>query len=246
MIKFVTPKPFFYEGDERAVLLLHSFTSTTSGMKRLANYLNSRGYTCHVPLYRGHGEAPEQFLKTTLRQWWEDAEAGFHYLQARGYQNIAVIGVSMGGLFTLKLAQQETVKGIVTMSVPNHDAAAFLPQRFYNYVTRYLALEGLSAVEIEAHAAPLNAQAQAILTTLVTLIDEVHSNVDKIVIPARLLYGGQDRPLYKASAELLLDHLTSEDKRVIGYSHAGHLMTVGEDAAQLNEDIFNFLETLDW
>lgn len=43
MIKFVTPKPFFYEGDERAVLLLHSFTSTTSGMKRLANYLNSRG-----------------------------------------------------------------------------------------------------------------------------------------------------------------------------------------------------------
>lgn len=97
MIKFVTPKPFFYEGDERAVLLLHSFTSTTSDMKRLAKYLNSRGYTCHVPLYRGHGEAPEQFLKTTLRQWWKDAEAGFHYLQARGYQNIAVIGVSMGG-----------------------------------------------------------------------------------------------------------------------------------------------------
>lgn len=96
MIKFVTPKSFFYEGDERAVLLLHSFTSTTSDMKRLAKYLNSRGYTCHVPLYRGHGEAPEQFLKTTLRQWWEDAEAGFHYLQARGYQNIAVIGVSMG------------------------------------------------------------------------------------------------------------------------------------------------------
>lgn len=246
MIKLVTPKPFFYEGDERAVLLLHSFTSTTSDMKRLARFLNKRGYTCHVPLYRGHGEAPEQFLKTTLQQWWEDAEAGFHYLQARGYQNIAVIGLSMGGLFTLKLAQQESAKGIVTMSVPNHEAAAFLSQRFLNYVQRYLALEGISTTEIEAHTAPLNAQAQAILTTLVALINEVHANADKVVVPARLLYGEQDRPLYKKSAELLLQHLASEDKQAMSFPHAGHLMTVGEDAAVLNEVIYNFLETLDW
>ncbi len=29
MIKLVSPKPFFYKGGEKAVLLLHSFTSNT-------------------------------------------------------------------------------------------------------------------------------------------------------------------------------------------------------------------------
>ena len=246
MIKLVTPKPFFYEGDERAVLLLHSFTSTTSDMKRLAKYLNKQGYTCHVPLYSGHGEAPEQFLKTDLAQWWADAEAGFHYLQAHGYQNIAVIGLSMGGLFTLKLAQQEPVKGIVTMSVPNHDAAAFLSYRFLNYVNRYLELEGMSTTEIEAHAEPLKLKARHILTTLVELIDAVHDNIDHVRVPTRLFYGEQDRALYKASAEAMYARLNIADKQVRGYPHASHLMTVGEDAAQLNADIFAFLVSLDW
>lgn len=246
MIKLITPKPFFYEGDERAVLLLHSFTSTTSDMKRLAKFLHKQGYTCYAPLYRGHGETPEVFLQYTVRDWWEDAESAFHHLQAMGYTKIAVIGLSLGGLFTLKLAEEQDVLGIVTMSVPNEEAAQFLALRFAHYVERTYKLLGASDEEIVAQQRDWQQQAEPLLAELVTLIQDVHAKAPQVKMPSRLLYGGEDRPLYKSSAEHLAEALHSANKATKMYPHAGHLMTVSQDVQQLQTDIYAFLETLDW
>lgn len=246
MIKLITPKPFFYEGDERAVLLLHSFTSTTSDMKRLAKFLHKQGYTCYAPLYRGHGNEPEVFLQYTVKDWWDDAEAAFHHLQALGYTKIAVIGLSLGGLFTLKLAEEQDVLGIVTMSVPNEEAAQFLALRFKHYVERTYELLGASTEEIAEKQQYFQQRAEPLLTELVTLIQDVHAKAPQVKMPSRLLYGGEDRPLYKSSAERLAEALQTANKATEMYPHAGHLMTVSQDMQLLQADIEAFLETLDW
>lgn len=246
MIKLITPKPFFYEGDERAVLLLHSFTSTTSDMKRLAKFLHKQGYTCYVPLYRGHGNEPAVFLQYTVKHWWEDAEAAFHHLQALGYTKIAVIGLSLGGLFALKLAEEQDVLGIVTMSVPNEEAAQFLALRFAHYVERTYELLGASREEITEQLAYWQEKSTPVLEDLVALIQEVHAKAPQVKMPSRLLYGGEDRPLYKSSAERLAEALQTANKATKMYPHAGHLMTVSQDVHMLQADIEAFLETLDW
>ena len=40
---------------------------------------------------------------------------GYDYLVDQGYEDIAVAGLSLGGVFALKLSLNRPVKGIVTM-----------------------------------------------------------------------------------------------------------------------------------
>ena len=66
-MKLVAPKSFTFNGGNRAVLLLHGFTGSTKDVKRLGEYLQKRGFTCHAPMYRGHGGAPKHYYKQLLR-----------------------------------------------------------------------------------------------------------------------------------------------------------------------------------
>ncbi|GGA30454.1 alpha/beta hydrolase [Psychrobacillus lasiicapitis] len=93
------------EGNDTAVLLLHSYTSHTRDMKALAESIHQTlGFTCFAPLYRGHGEEAEALIPFTIDNWWEDALESYKQL-AKKYNQVFVIGLSVGGIFALKLAQ---------------------------------------------------------------------------------------------------------------------------------------------
>ena len=98
-MKVVTPKPFTFKGGEKAVLLLHGFTGNTADVRMLGRYLNERGYTCHAPQYKGHGVPPEELVHTGPADWWKDVEEGYQFLKDEGYEEIAVCGLSLGGVF---------------------------------------------------------------------------------------------------------------------------------------------------
>src|SRR3954454_17443830 len=98
-MKVVAPKAFTLEGGKRAVLLLHGFTGSTKDVKRLGQYLHKRGYTCHAPMYSGHGVTPEELLLTSPADWWQDVVNGYYHLKNLGYEEIAVAVISLGGVF---------------------------------------------------------------------------------------------------------------------------------------------------
>ena len=50
--------------------------------------------------------------------WFKDVLDGYDYLVDQGYEEIAVAGLSLGGVFALKLSLNRSVKGIVTMCAP--------------------------------------------------------------------------------------------------------------------------------
>lgn len=240
MVTWKKPTSFFYEGDERAVLLLHAFTSTNRDVKKLANDLHAEGYTCLGPIYRGHGEEPAQFLKYDLADWWQDAVDGLHELYARGYSTVHVVGISMGGLFALRLAQLFDVASIVTMSVPNASAMHHLPNRLHRYVEKYLTMTGVTPAQIEKQMPLYEQQGAEMLQHLLELIDVVQQQAVTIHVPSRILYGTEDLPLYAQSANDLVSHIQSADKEVTHFQ-AGHLMTEGKERAQLFAYIAAFL-----
>lgn len=63
-MKLVAPQPFTFEAGERAVLLLHGFTGNSADVRMLGRFLQSKGYTCHAPIYKGHGVPPEELVHT--------------------------------------------------------------------------------------------------------------------------------------------------------------------------------------
>ena len=48
------------------------------------------------------------------------------------------------------------------------------------------------------------------------------------------------------SANVIYDNAESEDKQIKWYEKSGHVITLGPEKEQLHEDIFEFLESLDW
>ena len=104
-MKIIPPKPFMIEKGNRAVLLLHGFTGNTNDVKRLGRYLAERNYTVHAPLYKGHGGDPVTLIQTNPIEWWNSVLEGYDELKNRGYDEIAVAGVSLGGIFSLKLTK---------------------------------------------------------------------------------------------------------------------------------------------
>src|SRR3954467_1094357 len=118
MMKMVAPKPFTFGDGRRAVLLLHGFTGNTADVRMLARFLEKRGYTCHAPLYKGHGVPPEELVLSGPEDWWQNVMEGYEFLKQQGHKEIAVAGLSLGGVFSLKLGYTLPIKGIVPMCAP--------------------------------------------------------------------------------------------------------------------------------
>ncbi len=88
MMKLASPKPFTFEGGDRAVLLLHGFTGNSADVRMLGRFLEKKGYTCHAPIYKGHGVPPEQLVHTGPEDWWKDVMNAYQHLKDQGYEKI--------------------------------------------------------------------------------------------------------------------------------------------------------------
>ncbi|ETT80633.1 alpha/beta fold hydrolase [Viridibacillus sp. FSL R5-0477] len=246
MMKIVPPKPFFYKGGEKAVLLLHSFTSNTIDMKKLGKYLQKNNYSCYAPLYSGHGLTAEELLTYRPSDWWQDVLNGYQLLKDEGFEKIAVIGLSLGGVFALKVGQELEVNGIVTMSVPIHREALFLQKRVFHYAKVYKKFEGKNEEQINLEMKRLQNMSIDSLVEFQQLIEITMDKLALLTSPIRILYGELDDPLYKESAEVIFQSSATNQKTMKGYPNSKHLMTLGTDINDVNKDILTFLNDLTW
>lgn len=162
-MKLVAPKSFTLEGGSKAVLLLHGFTGSTKDVKRLGKYLQDRGYTVHAPMYKGHGGSPEELLETGPEDWWNDVVAGYNHLKDQGYEDIAVVGISLGAVFSLRVGEEFPVKGVVSMCAPiKRENTDGLFDRLYDYAKIYKSFEGKTREQIIAELESLKATPKAL------------------------------------------------------------------------------------
>ncbi|SES09348.1 carboxylesterase [Psychrobacillus sp. OK032] len=246
-MKVVAPKSFTFVGGNRAVLLLHGFTGSTKDVKRLGEYLQKRGFTCHAPMYRGHGGTPEALLQTTPAEWWQDVVDGYNYLKNQGYEEIAVAGISLGGVFSLKVAEKFPVKAIVSMCAPikrgNTDG---LFDRLYNYAKVYKSFEGKSREIIIQELEALKNSPLDSLSEVQSFIEDACIDLHSISSPTLVLQGALDGEIYKESASFILEQVETDTKEIIWYEESGHIITTGKEREKVCEDVYTFLNQLEW
>lgn len=246
-MKIVSPKPFTMGQGKRAVLLLHGFTGHTADVRMLGRFLEKRGYTCHAPLYKGHGVSPEELLQTGPDDWWEDVIAGYEFLKNRGHREIAVAGLSLGGVFSLKLGCQVPVKGIIPMCAPAYlQSEEVLYEGFLAFAREYKRNEGKTEAEIAREMAAIQNQPLKTLKAMEELVAEVRNAVDLIYAPLFIVQARHDHMVHLKSAEIFYEEAQSELKEIKWYEESGHVITLDKERNQLHEDIYQFLEKLDW
>lgn len=246
-MKIIPPKPFTFEAGERAVLLLHGFTGNTADVRMLGRYLQEKGYTCHAPLYKGHGVPPEELLDTGPADWWRNVTDGYQLLKEQGHQEIAVAGLSLGGVFSLKLGYTSPVKGIVPMCAPMTTKTEEKMNRgVYRYAKEYKQYEGKSKQQIEEEMDAFQKKPTNTYKEVQQLNPDVYDNIDLIYAPTFVVQARHDEMIDTDSAEMIYDKVQSEDKFIKWYENSTHVITFGEEKEQLHEDVYNFLEQLDW
>ena len=117
-------KPFKL-GDEKGktcIICVHGFEGSPFTFKNLAEELYYQGYSVIVPLLPGHGTNIDELLKTDFDDWFKHIE-NIYTTEYKNYENIYIIGLSLGGLITLKLAEKYCntnyePTGIVSIAAP--------------------------------------------------------------------------------------------------------------------------------
>ena len=75
---------------------------------------------------------------------------GYNKLKEAGYDEIAVAGLSLGGVFSLKLGYNIPVKGIVTMCAPmSMKTTDLMYEGVLKYAREYKKYEGKTEQQIE-------------------------------------------------------------------------------------------------
>lgn len=247
MMKMVAPKPFTFGHGKRAVLLLHGFTGNTADVRMLARFLEKKGYTCHAPLYKGHGVPPEKLVLSGPEDWWQNVMEGYEFLKQQGHKEIAVAGLSLGGVFSLKLGYTVPIKGIVPMCAPAYiKSEEVMYEGILEYARGYKQLEGKTEAQIEQEMIEFQKTPMQTLKALQSLIADVRDHIDMIYAPLFVVQARHDRMINMDSANIIYNNAESTQKEVKWYEESGHVITLDKEKDQLHEDVYQFLEKLDW
>ena len=226
-----------------AALCLHGLTGTPYEVRPIAEALVARGIRARGPVSAGHEGGPELLAQTPHEIWVGAARKEFEALR-RDHERVFLVGVSMGGLLSLRLAQTLDVDGIVVLGTPlvlPPPIPQLLPlmrkfKRFRN--------KGASGIEDPAARArhpgldrmPLDSIAE-----LIALEAKVIADLGSISAPILVAHGEKDRTARPRDAHRIHREVGSKEKELFMLARSGHVASVDYDGPALARAAADFL-----
>jgi carboxylesterase len=248
----------------RGVLVLHGFSGSPYEVRELGERLAGRGYHVVGPVLAGHERgSPEDLDRSTWRDWYRSAETAFDALRQR-VEQVAVVGLSMGGLLALHLARerQGQVAAVAALATP-----IWLPRpveaaiRAVNgglrvgersvlapLVDRHLAIPkagGLSDIcDPAARAAnpTMPATPVRVLPSLLELMRQVRGDLPGVRQPLFLAHARQDHTAPYACMAGIIERVGSTDIRALTLTRSYHVIPIDVDKDELARAVGDFLE----
>ncbi len=93
------------KGRSRAVLFIHGFASSPQIFHRHIPRFEKAGYDVFAPLLPGCGTSPENFSRTNFSQYYAHIRNLYESVR-HDYDRFYIVGLSMGGVITLKLLEE--------------------------------------------------------------------------------------------------------------------------------------------
>lgn len=134
----VVLKKEIFEGDKNnVVFVIHGWTGAPATLRPLAQAINNKGATVHVPLLAGHGcDSPDDFVVPSFIDWIKQVENEIEaYKKLNPQAKISIVGHSMGGLIATAVSQKLGYIENVVLAAP-----AFTPKDWMIYLTPFLSL----------------------------------------------------------------------------------------------------------
>lgn len=122
-----------YNEQKSAVILLHNLGGNKEDYNSLIPILNQNNFTTLALDFRGHGQSEGN--KEDYTKYINDIKAAKEYLKEKNYENIYIIGSSIGANAALKYATQDKeIKKLILLS-PGADYHGYT---VYDIINNYL------------------------------------------------------------------------------------------------------------
>lgn len=238
--------------ESTAVLCLHGLTSTPYELRPLAERLAEAGYRVRAPRLVGHGSSPEILRHTRWHDWLATARRAFDDL-ARTHERIFIVGVSMGALCALVLAQAkgDRVAGVVSMATP---LELKMRQQFMLSVARrlpvadampYAVKRGGPDVSDPAVAAAMPSYDRipiAAAASMIGLQRVARDRIRRLSVPVLVLHGRHDHAAPVRNVRRLMNGLKTPHRRAIVYARSWHILPLDVDHAAVTRDTLAFIQ----
>jgi carboxylesterase len=238
----------FRLGDPRgglapAVLCLHGLTGTPYEVRPPAEALAAAGFYCEGPLLPGHGTSPTELARSAHGDWLAAVVAAL----AERHERVYALGLSLGGLLTLALAQRRRLRGLVLLAVPLdlgrlvHWGVPWL----HRVVRQLPKTPAIRDSEARARHPGYDRMPLASVNQLLLLARDVRAGLARVEAPAQLIFSRLDPTVPARNAELLLRGLGSSDRELHWLERSGHVLPVDYEQALVAQRAVEFLGRLE-
>jgi carboxylesterase len=226
------------------VVLLHGFTGSPKSMKPWARTLGAEGWRIRVPRLPGHGTRWQDMNITTWHDWYAEADRNVRELQGT-CATVFVMGLSMGGSLTLRLAEEHgnAIAGIVLVNPAVHTERI---DRFALPLIKHIigSFPGISndiakpgQDEGAYDRIPLKAAA-----SLQQLWAQIRTDIARVQQPLLLLRSATDHVVEASNGAWIMNHVGSSDRTEIVLERSYHVATLDHDADVIEQSSIAFVK----
>lgn len=223
-------------------LLIHGYTGGPYELGPLAKYLKEQtDWHIELPTLPGHGKELK-LENTTYKDWIMAAEESLKRLEEK-YDDIYLIGFSMGGMIAAYLAAKYNVKKLVLLAT----AGKYLDFKQISSDIHEVIRDGLKG-ELENNKlynhykrkfgqVPFKANFE-----FMKLVNYTRPYLKHVDAPVLIAHGQLDGMVPYKTAYYLDKEIHSEHKELVLLERSRHLMCLGEDRDTINVMVHDFLE----
>lgn len=232
--------PILEERGPIACLMLHGFAGSPAEIRPLADYLAANEITVRAPLLPGHGTSPEDLRGMHWPEWVRAAEEELQALTER-YQQVHLIGFSMGGLISLHLAAHRDVTSVITLSSPSQLADW---RHFFVPLARYIIKDYPTRISNPSVAAQLESYDRIpvdAIHSLIRLNKQVRKELPRVRAPILAIQGDRDKWIAPDSANYILSKVSSQVRERILLPGRNHMLVLEHGREEVFSAALNWL-----
>ena len=239
-------EPWSADGDSVGILAIHGFTGSPKSMKPWGRALANEGWTVRVPRLPGHGTRWQEMNLTRWQDWYAEAERNYRELRD-SCERVFVMGLSMGGTLTLRLAEQhgDDISGIVLVnaSVQTERKDRYLLPIMSRFVGGFPGISNdIAKPGVDEGAydkTPLKAA-----HSLTDLWAVTKADIARVTQPVLLFRSKADHVVEPSNAAFILSHITSADVTEVVLERSYHVATLDYDAEVIEQGSIAFVRRL--
>lgn len=241
----------YYQEGPQCILLLHGYFGSIQEIGRTARALRKAGYSVYAFNLARHGtHSARDIFNIQSNTWIQQVDEAVRFLEEEGFNQIAIMGLSLGGILALNAVQENpqhfTAVGVFNSPCINGLDPTPIRQYTIQAIRRILSHRKWSDLAIEAEVEQIGHELDEQIKDIDTLIRKVRHKLSEIHLPVYIAKSLQDELINPATQDELARELTQAEVHLDSFEHGTHVITTSRAFRDFQDALINYLDQLEW